>query len=495
MLANQFSTAKITNSSRKNVLIVGGGPGGLAAALMLAKRGWTEITVLEKRPTADYYEPDKSYNYLIDGRGQKFTDFLEITEKLAEISVPNTEFYLTQIKSDGSRKTAKIPQVNPNRKTAYWLPRREFVLLLYEEIQRNWQDKITVLFDINCDRIDKTEVNRLKIVATENGRIIEFDPDFLIGCDGVNSIVRNTLQEWDKSDKFEMKHFPSHSSGLKYKVLNLPPSFPLDNSGGERAVCDMAYAIRSSFRDRKRSISLGLLPFKNSKEPRTANIITRPDHEIWKLKSGEQICDFLTKAFPQLSVRQIVSPEECDRFVKSEGGYFPEPQFCFGLYFLLGQEQAKDRSTTGVVLLGDAIHCFPPDIGQGVNSALEDVCILNEALSQSNDDLSRALPLFESLRFRDVKALIYLAQTAFPWQYNQDNLGKWLWGINFFARLLLNKLLPFGFSPPAFFLIQNHQLSYREIWVMAQRTTRTLYAIALLLFCVFSTLILKQVGF
>jgi hypothetical protein len=57
-----------TPSFCRNVLIVGGGSAGLAAALMLAKRGWTEITVLEKRVAADDYEPDKSYNYLIDGR-------------------------------------------------------------------------------------------------------------------------------------------------------------------------------------------------------------------------------------------------------------------------------------------------------------------------------------------------------------------------------------------------------------------------------------------
>jgi 2-polyprenyl-6-methoxyphenol hydroxylase-like FAD-dependent oxidoreductase len=429
MLTKKSFIAKETNSYHRNVLIVGGGPAGLVTALMLAKRGWTNITVLEKRPAADYYEPDKSFNYLIDGRGQKLTDFLGLTEQLSKISVPNTEFYLTRIKPNGSRKTLKVPLLDPNRKTAYWLPRRAFVLLLYEEIQQNWQDRITVLFNTKCVQINKTAINnteeeKLEVVAQEeNGSLVKFEPYLLVGCDGLYSLVRNRLKEWDEptSDKFEMKSFPSPSSGLRYKVLSLPPKFPLDRSDKEHAVSNMAYAIRGAFRDRKRAFSLGLLPLKNPDEPRTANIITRPNHKIWEVKNSEEVYNFFEKAFPQLPVRQIVSPEEAERFAESEGGYFPTPQYCSGLHFLLrqaqvGKEMCNESSAAFVVLLGDAIHCFPPDIGQGVNSALEDVYVLNEALSTSDDEIARALPLYESLRFPDVKALVRLAQIAFPWQ-------------------------------------------------------------------------------
>ena len=504
MLTNTSLAENETNSYHQNVLIVGGGPAGLATALMLAKRGWKNITVLEKRPAPDYYEPDKSFNYLIDGRGQKLTDFLGLTHQLSNISVPNTEFYLTLIKPNGSRKTRKLPLVDPNRKTAYWIPRRAFVLLLYQEIEQNWQDCITVLFNTQCVQINKTisnnkEEKKLEIIAQgEKGNIVRFEPSFLVGCEGIHSLIRDTLKEWDKStsDRFEMKFFPSHSSGLRYKVLSLPPKFPLDRNGKEHAVCDMAYAIRGAFRNRDRSISLGLLPIKNPDEPRTANIITRPNHQIWDLKNSEEIYNFFEEAFPQLPIRQIISPEEADRFAKSEGGYFPTPQYCSGLYFELKQEQADKEignfsSAAGIVLLGDAIHCFPPDIGQGVNSALEDVYVLNEALSKSDDDLSRALPLYESLRFPDVKPLVRLAQVAFPWQYNQDRLGRWLWNVNFFLRLILSRLLPFIFSPPAFFLIQNHQLSYQEILVKAQRTTQILYVLGLMLMCGFLALGLR----
>ena len=487
-----FVTNEKTNSSHANVLIVGGGPAGLATALMLTKRGWTNITVLEKRAAADYYEPDKSYNYLIDGRGQKLTDLVGLTGQLSEISVPNTEFYLTRIKPNGSRKTFKIPLVDPNRKTAYWIPRKEFVLLLYQEIERNWQDKITVLFNTKCVAINSsatnsTESEKLEVIAhSQSGSIFKFEPNFLVGCDGVQSIVRNTLKQWDssQSDRFEMKYLPSASSGLRYKVLLLPPKFPLDSSGEEQAVSKMAYAIRGAFRGRKRAFSLGLLPLKNPDAPRSANIITRPDHDIWQLKTSEEVYNFLEKAFPQLPIRQIVSPQEVEQFVNNQGGEFPTPQYCCGLHFLFGQAgNSSDRSAVGVVLLGDAVHCFPPDIGQGVNSALEDVYVLNETLAKSHDDLSSAMPLYETLRLTDVKSLVRLAQIAFPWQYNQDPWRGALWGVNFSVRLVLSRLLPFVFSPPAFFLIQNHQLSYKEILGKAQRTTQLLYTLGLLLLC------------
>jgi kynurenine 3-monooxygenase len=102
-----------------------------------------------------------------------------------------------------------------------------------------------------------------------------------------------------------------------------------------------------------------------------------------------------------------------------------------------------------------------------------------------------ALPLYESLRLPDVKALVRLAQTAFPWQYNQDPLRRNLWSVNFFLRLLLSRLLPFIFSSPAFLLIQNQQLSYQQIWAMVQRTTQILYLLGLILIVGYLAVVLK----
>ncbi|WP_019504463.1 NAD(P)/FAD-dependent oxidoreductase [Pleurocapsa sp. PCC 7319] len=486
----------MNNLQQSNVVIIGGGPAGLGTALMLAKKGWTGITVLEKRPSADYYEPDKSFSYQIDGRGQKLTDLLNLTPKLANLSVPSTEFYFTLIKPDGNRKTSKLPIADSNRKTAYWLPRATFVNLFYDEIERNWQNSIQVLFQTRCVEINlnsdsassatsatnSSQAKRLEIIAqSQDEQQLTFTPNLLVGCDGLNSIVRQTLHNWEqgKSHDFEMQQFPSPSAGLKYKVLTVLPRFPLSETQEDLAESTMAYGIRSTFKGRKKAISLGLLPLKDPDIERTANIITYPDHHIWQLKTPEALGNYLTQAFPQLPLEKIISSEEITRFFFSNGGTFPLPQYCSRLYQIWGQPD--DNHGTAIILFGDAAHCFPPDIGQGVNSALEDVYLFSETLAEVEDNLALALPRYQNLRQPDIKALIRLVQISYPWQYGQNLWQKRLWGLNFLLRLQLSRLFPFIFSPHSFLLIQNHELSYSEILAKSNRTTQFLYILGALL--------------
>eukprot|EP00438_Fugacium_kawagutii_P026634 Skav216846 [mRNA] locus=scaffold2997:159629:161835:- [translate_table: standard] len=69
-------------------MVVGAGPAGLAAALMLAKKGWS-VSVFERSSDPAAYDPGKGFMYLIDGRGQKMLRLLglSIFERLVTSAV------------------------------------------------------------------------------------------------------------------------------------------------------------------------------------------------------------------------------------------------------------------------------------------------------------------------------------------------------------------------------------------------------------------------
>jgi kynurenine 3-monooxygenase len=66
-----------------------------------------------------------------------------------------------------------------------------------------------------------------------------------------------------------------------------------------------------------------------------------------------------------------------------------------------------------VGLVGDAAHAIVPFYGQGANCAFEDCVELDRCLSESGDDWTAALPLFESRRRANVDAIARMALDNF----------------------------------------------------------------------------------
>lgn len=272
----------------------------------------------------------------------------------------------------------------------------------------------------------------------------------------------------------------------------------------QASVPERAYAIRGVGATGTTRLSMGLLPVKGD-APRTCNFVAKPGHELWGIDTTDEMRSYMEKQFPQMSrpLADFVSDKELDRFVQARPGHFPKPQYCpspcgFVVPTAPGSEVCKIsprvdvdeneegqgqgvRSQAALVLLGDSLHAFPPDLGQGVNSGLEDVHELGRAIDSTDGDLKRALPLFESRRMPEVRALIDLMVFGYPYQYNQ---GPW-WKksattANFALRLLASKALPFLFAPPAFFMIQDPSLSYTTILNRAHRTTAAFILISVL---------------
>jgi len=158
-----------------------------------------------------------------------------------------------------------------------------------------------------------------------------------------------------------MKKYESPSAKLFYKVLNLPPNFSIKGEQSEVNDHRMAYVFSSIHKDRTKAMALFGFPVANADHPRSVNIIREADHHLWT-----------------------------SDFVSLTAGKFPSPQHALSLYARAGNEETP----THCLLIGDAAHAFPPDLGLGVNSALEDLYEL-EAYLINNVEISDAFRQYE----------------------------------------------------------------------------------------------------
>ena len=235
---------------------------------------------------------------------------------------------------------------------------------------------------------------------------------------------------------------------------------------------------------------------------------------IWQIKAADELLAFLGESFPQIDdISALVSTEEAEAFVSSAPGAFPAPQFVRTL--------ATEVGGTGFAILGDAAHAFHPDVGQGVNSALEDVCVLTDALKAGGaltalpssgrkrlsdaerrcrpsfsakwGDSARAAALSDGLkryqaeRAPAAEALARIVRVGFPYQYDQSVWRAKLFMLGLGLRLLLSKSLGklpllsghLFTQPVAFGVLAGEP--YTEIWRRAQRTTAVLWTAAAVL--------------
>ena len=150
-------------------------------------------------------------------------------------------------------------------------------------------------------------------------------------------------------------------------------------------------------------------------------------------------------------------------------GKFPEPQCARNLWSELGGLDHK----TQLLLIGDSAHAFPPDLGLGVNSALEDLELLAQEIAGSAD-WRTATRSYAEKRLPEAKALVRLVQTVFPEQYATRKWATRKWAAQFILTKLLHKIVPFWINKPAFLLTQNPDLLYSEIERVKLRTERNL---------------------
>ena len=151
-----------TAKTLPSVGIIGGGPAGLSAAIMLARRGYSDIKVFERLPEplgpdsplwVDFTQ-ERSYNIGISGRGQRALRALDLMPAIEKRSAdvvgrmdwaPETPLATPrEVIYTGKSYVTKVIQ------------RDRLASILLHELRTNpaYSSKITVAFDTACTQVD-----------------------------------------------------------------------------------------------------------------------------------------------------------------------------------------------------------------------------------------------------------------------------------------------------------------------------------------------------
>lgn len=249
-------------------------------------------------------------------------------------------------------------------------------------------------------------------------------------------------------------------------------------------------------------------------------IIIPQTHSLLRLSDVDSAYEAFARNLPQVpDIRGLISRAQMQSFIDHNPGTFPPIGRRASLAAVVGADMGSSNSSTledpglgacgdeetelegsgksnggAVILLGDAAHWFPPDIGQGVNSGLEDVVTLMEVLYDlpTQASLCDVATAYEAKRTDDIDALLRIVLNSAVFQYDVNDrrfaIGKHLHMANQVSRVVLSRQWPRVFHPQVMFLLGSNE-SYRTIMGKADQTTRRMVLGAFLIGVILSAVV------
>lgn len=319
-----MSLTKNQQPEHVSVAIVGGGPTGITAATLLAQYG-VDSLVLDRWPQV-YPQPRAVH---LDDEVYRILDRLGVAQGFAAISRPARGLRLID------RNMAVLAQFD--RDTA--LTRNGFPAASMFD-----QPELEELLRANLTRFPRARLRgdtevldlvlpsgagplRLTVRDRSSSRQNQITADFVLGCDGANSMVRSAIGVTMRSLKFDQR----------WLVIDIATDADLEQWEGVHQLCD----------GHRAGTYMRIGPTRYRWE--------------FRLLDHESVADFATLAH----LRPLIAPWTRD-VADAELTVVRVAEYTF-------RAQLADRWNRGnVFLLGDAAHLTPPFIGQGMGAGLRD---------------------------------------------------------------------------------------------------------------------------
>jgi len=426
----------------ESAVIVGAGPTGLVTAIMLARRGWKNIRVLEKRNKPEkanntdvWGDPQRSYNIGLSARGQLALQRYDLLDVATE--------YAKRVKGrcDFDKDGKPVEKLVQKKFDTQVIPRDRLVAAFLEEVERNYSDAITVEHGLavnSCTFSESGDKATLEIFEckadgdycdTEAKEKIE--TSLVIGAEGNagkrGSAVIRAMDE-SKSCKTKMVKLKERIESTRvYKII------PIELPNGYRT--DLNYSSRTP-----KGVAMECLPTKEGLLVGVLLIKPTDEETCEKVSDPKKLREYLDSDFPMFS--KMVSDENVEKIAKSKFSGLPNFQYAGGALHL--------GSCAG--LIGDAIHTVKPYFGMGVNSAFEDVTVLEDCIENAKGDSKIFLPQYSKKRAADAKALVEIS-------HGFDG-GFLTFVLPLILDSIFNRIAPWLFMPNTIQMLQKDDWSF-----------------------------------
>ena len=361
--------------SQKNTVIIGAGLVGSLLSIYLAKRGY-KVKIYERR--ADMRKEDmvagRSINLALSDRGIKALTEVGLMDEIRKICIPMHGRFM----HNADRTTAYQPYGKEGQ-FINSVSRGELNCRLMELAE---QHGVEIFFNERCNNIDWA-TNRIEFERLRSPQSEYVKADLIFGSDGAFSAARLTYQL--QHDRFQ---YNQYYIDFGYKELNIP-------AGENGTFLLEKNALHIWPRGNYMMIAL-----PNIDGSFTCTLFFPFDGEtsFASLDTKEKVRSFFETTFKDAAPLMPTLEED---FFRNPTGSLVTVK-CFPWI-------RQDK----FALIGDAAHAMVPFFGQGMNCGFEDCSVLNSLIDEHNEDWSKILHEYQTLRKPDGDAICDLALNNF----------------------------------------------------------------------------------